>query len=189
MHFLYGVKQMHDRNVKEWFAIYVKSRHEKSVHAELQQKGIESSLPLTIVTRQWSDRRKKVEVPLFRGYVFVKIDIKNEKLPVLTTNGVVKFVTFNNVTVPIPEDQMYWLQQMIASDLLLSQEQDFPVGTEVDVMFGPLKGLQGRVKQKNSETRLVVWFDAIMQGVSVEIDPTWLTPVRLQKNVSAIAHV
>ena len=174
---------------KSWYAIYVRSRHEKSVHSELQKKGIESSLPLTIVTRQWSDRRKKVEVPLFRGYVFVKIDIKNEKLPVLTTSGVVKFVTFNNVTVPIPEDQMYWLQQMIASDLLLSQEQDFPVGTEIDVMFGPLKGLRGQVKQKNSETRLVVWFDLIMQGVSVEIDPTWLTPVRLQKNVSAIAHV
>ena len=174
---------------KSWYAIYVRSRHEKSVHAELQQKGIESSLPLTIITRQWSDRRKKVEVPLFRGYVFVKIDIKNEKLPVLTTSGVVKFVTFNNVTVPIPEDQMYWLQQMIASDLLLSQELDFPVGTEIDVMFGPLKGLRGRVKQKSSKSRLVVWFDAIMQGVSVEIDPTWLTPVRLQKNVSAIAHV
>ena len=174
---------------KSWYALYVKSRHEKCVHSALQQKGIESSLPLTIVTRQWSDRRKKVEVPLFRGYVFVKIDIKNEKLPVLTTSGVVKFVTFNNVTVPIPEDQMYWLQQMIASDLLLSQEQDFPVGTEIDVMFGPLKGLRGRVKQKNSETRLVVWFDAIMQGVSVEIDPTWLTPVRLQKNISAIEHV
>ena len=172
-----------------WYAIYVRSRYEKSVHAELQQKGIESSLPLTIVTRQWSDRRKKVEVPLFRGYVFVKIDIKNEKLPVLTTSGVVKFVTFNNETVSIPEDQMYWLQQMIASDLLLSQEQDFPIGAEIDVMFGPLKGLRGRVKQKNSETRLVVWFDAIMQGVSVEIDPTCLTPVRLQKNVSALAHV
>ena len=174
---------------KSWYAIYVRSTHEKSVHSELQQKGIESSLPLTIVTRQWSDRRKKVEVPLFRGYVFVKIDIKNEKLPVLTASGVVKFVTFNNVTVPIPEDQMYWLQQMIASDLLLSQEQDFPIGTEIDVMFGPLKGLRGRVKQKNSKFKLVVWFDAIMQGVSVEIDPTWLTPVRLQKNISAIAHV
>ena len=174
---------------KSWYAIYVRSRHEKSVHSELQKKGIESSLPLTIVTRQWSDRRKKVEVPLFRGYVFVKIDIKNVKLPVLTTSGVVKFVTFNNVTVPIPEDQMYWLQQMIASDLLLSQEQDFPVGTEIDVMSGPLKGLRGRVKQKNSKSRLVVWFDAIMQGVSVGIDPTWLSPVRLQKNGSAIAHV
>jgi len=174
---------------QNWYAIYVKSRHEKSVHSELQQKGIESSLPLISVTRQWSDRKKKVEVPLFRSYVFVNIDIKNEKLPILTTSGVVKFVVFNKMTVPIPEEQMFWLQQMIDSDLLLSQEHDFPVGTEIDVMFGPLKGLRGRVKQKNSMSRLVVWFDAIMQGVSVEIDPTWLTSVRLQKNVSAIAHV
>ena len=191
MNNLYKSKIQDSKSIisKFWYAIYVRSRHEKSVHSELQKKGIESSLPLTIVTRQWSDRRKKVEVPLFRGYVFVKIDIKNEKLPVLTTSGVVKFVMFNNVTVRIPKDQMYWLQQMIASDLLLSQEQDFPVGTEIDVMFGPLKGMRGRVKQKNSKTKLVVWFDAIMQGVSVEIDPTWLTPVRLQKNVSAIAHV
>ena len=105
---------------KSWYAIYVKSRHEKSVHAELQQKGIESSLPLISVTRQWSDRRKKVEVPLFRGYVFVKININNVKFPVLTTRGVVKFVVFNKMTVPIPEEQMFWLQQMIDSDLLLS---------------------------------------------------------------------
>ena len=174
---------------KSWYAIYVRSRHEKSVHSELQKKGIESSLPLTIVTRQWSDRRKKVEVPLFRGYVFVKIDIKNEKLPVLKTQSVVKFVTFCNKTVSIPDEQMYWLDQLVMSNLALDHEQDIPLDAEVNVMFGPFKGLRGRVKQKNSETRLVVWFDAIMQGVSVEIDPTWLTPVRLQKNVSAIAHV
>ncbi len=166
---------------RNWYAIYVRSMHEKSVHTELQQKCIESSLPPMTVVRQWSDRRKKVEVPLFRGYVFVRIDISKEKFDVLQTDGVVKFVTFNNVTVPIPEDQMYWLQQMINSDLLLSQEQDFPIGAEVNVMFGPLKGLKGRVKQKNSKSRLVVWFDAIMQGVSVEIDPKYLS-VSISKN-------
>ena len=141
------------------------------------------------VTRQWSDRKKKVEVPLFRGYVFVRIDISKEKFDVLQTDGVVKFVTFCNKTVSIPEEQMFWLGQLLLSELELEQTQEFPVGTDVDVMFGPLKGLRGRVKTKNSSTKLVVWFDTIMQGVSVEIDPTWLTPVRLQKNVSAIAHV
>ena len=174
---------------QNWYAIYVKSRHEKSVHSELQQKGIESSLPLISVTRQWSDRRKKVEVPLFRGYVFVNIDIKHEKFNVLQTQGVVKFVTFCNKTVSIPDEQMYWLDQLVMSNLALDHEQDIPLDAEVDVMFGPFKGLRGWVKQKNSKFKLVVWFDAIMQGVSVEIDPTWLTPVRLQKNISAIAHV
>ncbi len=156
---------------KQWYAIYVRSRHEKCVHAELQQKGIESSLPLMSVTRQWSDRKKKVEVPLFRGYVFVKIDLTDGKFPVLTTTGVVKFVTFCNKTVSIPEEQMFWLNQLLLSEFNMEHETDFPVGSEVDVVFGPLKGLRGKVKHKNSGSRLVVWFDAIMQGVSVEIDP------------------
>ena len=160
---------------KKWFAVYVKSRHEKSVNAELQQKGIESSLPLISVTRQWSDRKKKVQVPLFRGYVFVNIDISKDKLPVLQTDGVVKFVTFCSKTVSIPEEQMFWLDQILLSELSVEHVQEFPVGTEVDVMFGPLKGLQGRVKTKNSSTKLIVWFDSIMQGVSVEIDPAYLS--------------
>ena len=58
---------------KKWYAIYVKSRHEKVIFSELQKKGIESSLPLMTTIRQWSDRKKKVEVPLFRSYLFVKI--------------------------------------------------------------------------------------------------------------------
>ena len=161
----------------KWFAIYVRSRHEKSVYSELQQKGIESSLPLVTQTRQWSDRRKKVEVPLFRGYVFVNIDISKDKMNVLQTDGVVKFVTFCNKTVSIPSEQMYWLDQLVISKLDLEHETDFPSGTDVDVLFGPLKGLQGRVKQKNSKTRLVVWFDTIMQGVSVEIDTACVSPI------------
>ena len=160
---------------QSWYAIYVRSRHEKSVHQELQQKGIESSLPLMTVTRQWSDRKKKVLVPLFRSYVFVNIDIAKEKLPVWQTDGVVKFVAFCNKTVSIPEEQMFWLDQILLSELSIEHVREFPVGTDVAVMFGPLKGLQGRVKTKNSKTKLVVWFDSIMQGVSVEIDPKFLS--------------
>jgi len=166
---------MLERKDKNWFAVYVKSRHEKSVYSELQQKGIESSLPLATQTRQWSDRKKKVEVPLFRSYVFVNIDISKEKFGVLQTDGVVKFVTFCNKTVSIPHEQMYWLDQLVISKLDLEHETDFPPGTDVDVLFGPLKGLQGRVIQKNSDTKLVIWLDSIMQGVSVEIDPAFLS--------------
>jgi transcription antitermination factor NusG len=90
-------------NIKKWYAVYVRSRHEKSVHEFFFRKGIESSLTLKSIYRQWSDRKKKVEVPLFRGYVFVNIDISKEKLSVLQMDGVVKFVTFCNKTVSIPE--------------------------------------------------------------------------------------
>jgi len=70
---------------------------------------------------------------------------------------------------------MYWLDQLVISKLDLEHETDFPPGTDVDVLFGPLKGLQGRVLQKNSDTKLVIWLDSIMQGVSVEIDPAYLS--------------
>ena len=132
-------------------------------------------------TRQWSDRKKKVEVPLFRGYVFVNIDIRKDKLDVLQSDGVVKFVTFCSKTVSIPEEQMFWLDQILLSELELEQTQEFPIGTEVDVMFGPLKGLRGRVKTKNSSTKLIVWFDSIMQGISVEIDPKFLSMIKCNK--------
>lgn len=163
--------------IKSWYAIYVRSRHEKVIYAELKQKGIEASLPLMTVTRQWSDRRKKVEVPLFRSYLFVKIELKTEKLSVLQTHGVVKFVDFNRLVVPIPEEQMYWLQQMVNSRLDLQQEQELPLGAEVEVIFGPLRGIRGRIRQKNSKSRFVVWCDAIMQGVSVELNPACLSPI------------
>jgi len=166
---------MHDRTDKKWYAVYVKSRHEKSVYQELQRKGIKSSLPLMTQFRQWSDRKKKLEVPLFRGYVFVRINISKDKMNVLQTDGVVKFVTFCNKTVSIPSDQMYWMDQILMSELELDREQEIPIGVEVDVLFGTLKGLKGLVKQNNSKTKFVVWVEAIMQGVSVEIDPALLS--------------
>ena len=149
------------------------------------QRGIESSLPLMKITRQWSDRKKKVEVPLFRGYLFVNIDIRKEKLPVLQTDGVVKFVTFCNKTLSIPVEQMYWLDQILMSELHVENEHSMPLGTEVEVTYGPLKNLRGRVKQKNSKSRLVVWFDSIMQGVSVEIDPMHLELIEKHKIVNS----
>ena len=156
-----------------WYALYVRSKHEKSVHDALQEKGIQSSLPLHTVYRHWSDRKKKVEIPLFRGYVFVNIDIQKERLDVLQTSGVVKFISFGDRTVDIPEAQMYWLDRL-SSTSNIEHEHEFPVGTDVEVAYGPFKGLRGNIKQKHTETRLVVWFDAIMQGVSVDIDPVYL---------------
>jgi transcription antitermination factor NusG len=120
------------------------------------------------------DRKKKVEVPLFRGYVFVNIDIHYERLKVLHPDGVVKFISFGGKTVSIPEEQMYWMDRLIATSNI-EHEQELPVGTNVEVKYGPFKGLSGQVKQKQSETRLVVWFDAIMQGVSVDISPEYLS--------------
>ena len=125
------------------------------------------------VYQQWSDRKKKIQIPLFRGYVFAYIDFQKQRLDVLQTRGTVKFITFGDITVSIPEEQMYWLDRL-SSTSNIEIEQEFPVGTDVEVTYGPFKGLRGNIKQKHTETRLVIWFDSIMQGVSVAIDPVYL---------------
>ena len=84
---------------------------------------------------------------MFRGYIFVNIDIQNEKLDVLQVDGVVKFVTFGKRTINIPGEQIYWLNRLLTTSNI-KHEQEFPIGADVEVAYGPLKGLYGKVKQK-----------------------------------------
>jgi transcription antitermination factor NusG len=89
-----------------WYVLYLRSRYEKRVHEELQRRGIESFLPTIMEVRQWSDRKKKVEMPLFPGYDFVRIDLK-ERVRVLEVDGVVKFVSIGDSRpVPVPDKQI-----------------------------------------------------------------------------------
>ena len=74
--------------------------------------GIESSLPLIKITRKWSDRKKKVEIPLFRGYVFVKIDVGRDKLNILQTDGVVKFIGIKKKPSRIPDKDIHWMKML-----------------------------------------------------------------------------
>ena len=156
---------------KLWYAIYVRSRHEKTVHEALRNKGIESSLPMKTVYHQWSDRKKKVSVPMFRGYIFVRINLKIDKLNVLQTPSVIKFIQFNNRIPIIPEKQIFWLQTLLTSAQTIHYEKQYQPGAAVEVVTGPFKGLKGNIINKKSVSCVTLWIDIIMQGVSVEMDP------------------
>lgn len=159
---------------KEWYAVYVRSRHEKTIYHSLIEKKVETSLPLIKQFRQWSDRKKKVEVPLFRGYVFVKIDLTKDKFTVLETQGVVKFIGINGHPSVIDKNQMYWLNAIVDLSDTIQHEEEIPLGEKVKVVVGPFRGLEGKVIQRKNRTRLVIVIDAIMQAASVEIDPEYL---------------
>lgn len=167
------MKAMHDP--VHWYAVQVRSRHEKSVFKELEISGIKASLPQILSIRQWSDRKKKIKVPLFRGYVFAELSLNLDRFTVLQIPGVVRFVGLQGKPVPIPIEQMYWL------DIILKQENigphlEYPKGAVVTVAQGPLRGLQGTVIETKSQSRLIVWFDVIMQGLAVDIDQNLLKP-------------
>lgn len=128
----------------QWFAVYVAPRSEKKVAARLFEKGIEQYLPLRRSLKQWSDRKKWVEEPLVRGYIFVKISIA-QRLAVLETDGVLQFVRFDRQDVAIPEWQIEALRQFAESGYEVSIEDEIYPGEEVEIAEGALEGVRGEI--------------------------------------------
>jgi len=164
-----------------WYALRVRSRHEKKIAALLEQKGIEISLPLLQVTRQWSDRKKLIQVPLFRGYVFTCIPLQLKRFEVLQTTGAVAFSGIAGKIKAIPDEQMYWLEKVLHAGEDIRPERDFPAGQRVRVIHGPWRGIEGIVQETRANARLIIWFDALMQGMSVNMDVALLEPLNRKR--------
>jgi transcription antitermination factor NusG len=127
-----------------WFAVYVAPRSEKKVAERFLKISVEHYLPLRRSLKQWSDRKKWVEEPLVRGYVFVKIDIK-QRLKVLETDGVLQFVRFDRQDVAIPEWQIEAMRQFLESGFDIDVDDQFYPGERVEITDGALHGLSGEI--------------------------------------------
>ncbi len=129
-----------------WHAVYVHSRAEKRVHEELKYKGIESFLPLQRKLRQWSDRKKWVEMPLISGYVFVHITRKHYDM-VLQTDNVMQYVRFEGKAAIIRDQDIEILKRMLGqSDLDVEITRDeLQPGTLVEIIAGPMMGVRGEL--------------------------------------------
>ena len=153
-----------------WHAVYVKSRTEKKAQAELQFKNIESFLPLQRKLRQWSDRKKWVEIPLISGYLFVKICRKEYDF-VLQSDYVVSYVRFEGVAAVIPENQIDNLKLMLKQDNLDIEilHETFAPGQMVDVVAGPLIGLRGKLVRIKGKNKVAVELEQLGYAALVEI--------------------
>lgn len=130
--------------VVKWFAVYVAPRSEKKVAQRLFEKRIEHYLPLRRALKEWSDRKKWVEEPLIRGYVFVKIDIF-QRLPILETDGVLQFVRFDRQDVAIPEWQIEAMRQFLDSGFEVEIDDQLYPGEAVEIAEGALEGMRGEI--------------------------------------------
>ena len=153
-----------------WYAVYTKSRHEKVVAEELWQKEIEVFLPLRSIVSKWKDRRKEVQFPLFPGYLFVKVPIKERRLDIIKVRSVVRIIGYENEPIPIPTDQIVAVKTLVFSELPYDPFPDIAVGNRVRVKRGPLRGLDGVLVEKKSNYRFVISVDLIQQAVACEID-------------------
>jgi transcription antitermination factor NusG len=162
-----AIKQKKD---KVWKAIYVTSRSEKKVLDKLNEKGIEAYTPIKKTMRQWSDRKKMVEVPILNGYVFVKIN-DQERDKVFFVNGVVQYVRFNGEDAIIREEEINSLKNIVALgyDIETNASKAFPSGTKIMIMQGPLKGIEGVVSEIENEDWLFVNLDSIQYNLKVKL--------------------
>jgi transcription antitermination factor NusG len=175
-----------------WFALFVRVNHEKLVSAALRSKGVEEFLPLYRMKRRWSDRTKQVQAPLFPGYVFCRIDL-NRRLPILTTPGVHSIVGNGKVPVPVELTEIQNLRVIVDSHLQADPWPYLRIGQKVRIEEGALDGLEGILVATNKPSRVVVSVSLLQRSVAVEVDETWIRPVRpdtafVTQFQNAVAH-
>lgn len=159
-----------------WYALRTRSRHEKIVRDQLVHQGIEPLLPTVRRLSQWKDRKKEVEVPLFSGYCFVRF-ASTQKLPVLKTVGVVDIVGGGQRPEPIPDQEITAIQTLMMSVLPYDPHPYLHEGMQVEVIRGPLQGVQGILLRKEKRHRLILGVRLIQQAAAVEIDIADVFPV------------
>jgi transcription antitermination factor NusG len=166
-----------EQEEEKWFALYTKSRFEKKTGQLLTEKGFEVYVPLVKTIKQWSDRKKIVEEPLFRSYLFFKTSIS--KLPIIKqTYGAVYIVSFNNKPAIIPDEQIKNLQLLLSSNEKFEiSDEKFTTGEIVEVIRGSLQGLKGTFLDYRGNKTISIRIDAINQCLMVLIPPLWVKKI------------
>jgi transcription antitermination factor NusG len=146
----------------------------------LEDHGYKAYLPLVTQMKQWSDRKKKVEEPLFKSYVFVFSNDK-EYIPILNLYGVIKFVCFEKQAVIVPENQILAIKKFVSEyergdEFKMLNNEELKVGQMVRIINGPLKGLTGRLETIRNKRHLIVYIDVVGQTIPVHIPRAKVEP-------------
>lgn len=162
-----------------WYACYTRARHEKKVAELLRGKEIESYVPLLSKLNQWKDRQKRVEVPLFPGYVFGRFTLRDVHA-VLITPGVSTIIRTNGIPAPIADEDIEnvrgFAHALQSTGAVPEPRPFFAEGERVRVKSGPFEGVHGRVVEGRGRGRILIGLEAIGQGLEIDIDARLLVP-------------
>jgi len=159
-----------------WFALTVAPRKEKITAQTLRTDGFEEFLPLRSSSRLWSDQIKKIQSPLFPGYVFCRFDPRVRQT-VLKTPGVVSIVSFGKIPEPIHDSEISALQSVCRSGLTATTYPTPKIGSTVRLHEGPLRGIDG-ILLEDRDTRLIITLTLLQRSIAVVIDRDWIAPIR-----------
>jgi transcription antitermination factor NusG len=162
-----------------WYAVHTRSNFEARVAADLRGKGIEQFVPCNEEMHQWKDRKKKLEVPLFPGYVFTRFqDCPEARISVLRTNGVVRILGNGGAIEPIPENEIAAVHTILAARVGCYPHAYLREGSPVRVIRGALTGLEGLLVKMKNQARLVVSVNLLSRSVAAEVDSRDIEPIR-----------
>ncbi|MGI9534546.1 MAG: transcription termination/antitermination protein NusG [Thermodesulfobacteriota bacterium] len=165
-------KEHSSEHLKSWYAVYTIVRHEKKVQTVLNSRDIESFLPLRDFVSQWKDRKKRVQIPIFPGYLFVNISMDNSRglLHIYNTRGVIRILGNNGQHMPIPIEQINSIKKLQDCGLNYDLYPYLSEGKKVVVTRGPMEGVMGKVVKRKGKDRLIVSVDLIKRSVGIEVE-------------------
>jgi transcription antitermination factor NusG len=158
-----------------WYVVAVKARREAHVSGILEQMGYEPYFPSYVAVKKYSDRIKKVEQPLFPGYLFMRLDIRY-RLPILKLSDVLHFLGDQRGPAAIPDPEIEAIARSMTTALPWQPWPFLEAGDEVTLINGPLSGVEGKLVSLRGEARLVVGITLLQRAIAVEVDRTWVRP-------------
>lgn len=162
----------------QWFVMYTAPRSEKKVEQRLKEKGLEVYLPIVEEVRQWSDRKKKVQRPLFNSYLFVHTT-KDRLWESLQVSGAVKFVNFAGEHATVRQSEIDALKRIIATGVSVEVETStIETGQQVKILGGPLQGFEGECIQKANKDYFIIRIPSINQNMLVNVPHKFLQAVK-----------
>ncbi|MFB3828578.1 MAG: transcription termination/antitermination protein NusG [Bryobacteraceae bacterium] len=175
-------------DTERWYAVRVRSNHERVVQAALRYRGIEEYLPVYRKRSRWSDRTRDIDVPLFPGYVFGRFD-PARRAAVLVAPGVVQVLGDSSGPLPIDNRELESVRRFVDSCLAVTPWPYVAVGDRVLVEHGPLAGQEGILLRVKDSLRLVVSLTLLQRSVAVEVDRDWVRPLGSQAQIiGALYH-
>jgi len=162
----------------QWYLLYTNPRSEKKVNTELILKGYETYLPLQKVLKQWSDRKKWVEEPLFKSYLFIKTDLEKNVYNILNVPGIVKFVNFERKPVVVHEKDIQMIKVLLGNFSHLETETYAPkAGDIVEIVTGALAGYRAKLISAHGNKQVYIEMPEIMQSIKINIPLHHIKPI------------